>query len=128
MIKEYPHFYPTNCPPTDAFEAEVEVYRYISQCPPKEEDFKSYYEENPEKYRGVINAYGLSVISDFKSAQNALDTNPALRKKFNFIACGLITKDSGVIKHTPSVRQKKHLTWWVCRNIRICEKFHVQAI
>ena len=128
MKKIYPDFYPKECPPNGAYESEIVVFRYIKNNPPTDDDFKSYYELNPIKYKGIINAYGLSVISNYESAINALNQNPALRKKFKYVSRGLISKKSGVIKETPSPNQSKHITWWVCKDYKACSSFKIKSV
>lgn len=128
VLKLYPDFFPNNCPPVDAVEAKIDVFRYTKNSPPTEEDFKSHYEMEPEKYLGVIDAYGLSVISNLESAKNGLNLNPGLRKKFKYIAEGNLTTDCGVIKQTPSRNQKYHMTWWLYKNVEPSMRFKVCKI
>ena len=125
LIKSFPSFFPANCPPDDAVENELVVYRYTHNSPPTEDDFKSHYEIDSERYKDIVDAYSLSVISNLDSAKNGLELNPGLRKKFKYIASGKVTKDSGVIKCTPSKNQKYHMSWWLYKGIKPSKEFTI---
>jgi len=124
-LKTFPDFFPENCPPSDAIEKNINVFRYIENKPPSDDDFKSYYELNPVKHEGRVEAYGLSVVSNLESAKNSLNLNPGLRRKYKFIAKGTVTPDSGVIKNTPSQKQKYHMTWWLYQGVKPASNFTV---
>ncbi|WP_321834345.1 hypothetical protein [Clostridium butyricum] len=112
----FPEFFPDNCPPEDAINNRNTFYRL---CKNNErvtsEDFISYYENNPERWKSNILAYGLSVLSNKEESFKLLKL-PANKKKFKGVAEGVIESDMGVTKKTPR-NNKYHCTWWMCKNV-----------
>ena len=45
----FPQYFPKNCPPKDAEEKEMTVYRFCRNKHIVEDDFKSYYQKDPNK-------------------------------------------------------------------------------
>lgn len=125
---KFPSYFPEGCPPDDASNEEIEVYRYcISNNEVTSDDFISYYQGNPSKYKNEILAYGLSVLLDYDECVKGLKT-PALRKKFKGVAKGFTYKDMGVIKRTPNSRSKSHCTWWLYEGVKPESSFKIQTI
>ena len=113
---EWPHFYPVNCPPTEAEPASGKVYRLVRTDPPQAEGFKSLFEENPRRFRNEPNiticiACGLSVHTDPQDSERL--KNRVRKFKNRQVAEGELNPTFGMIQHTPSSRFKSHHTWWI---------------
>lgn len=110
---QWPSHFPNDCPPEDSQSANGEFYRLVRHNPPKERDFKSYREEQPEReYKDIpeCQLVGLSVYSDLDGIIRLLERIPALRKKRR-PAKGELIPDLGRIKNTG--KDKSHHTWWL---------------
>lgn len=108
---------PPNCPPLDAISFEIKVYCLVSD-PPKEDDFHSLQEKNPNKDYSprACQASGLSVFPDLEGIDLARKVSRTLRKKK--LAKGHLSENSGKIKNTPSDNTgDTHHTWWPAKNI-----------
>ena len=110
----WPNFYPANCPPADSKPASGTFYRLVRHTPPKEEDFRTPWEEFHGTGRfsepTIINC-GLSVHADAEDSQRLKKRIGKFRKRK--IAKGELDSTLGVIKHTPSQQEKSHHAWWV---------------
>ncbi len=116
--QEYPEYFPEGCPPEDANTDEQMLYRFCSsENIPREEDFVSYYQRDPLKYKGNIPAYGLSVMKSREDCLEAYRKSPYLRK-YKSIAKGKTNEKRGSWKETPSRQNPAHVTWWVCNNVK----------
>ncbi|AOZ93623.1 hypothetical protein [Paenibacillus crassostreae] len=114
-IKIYPDYFPANCPPNDALEEEIIVYRLCESNPVSENDFLSHFILNPNRnYNGKLQAFGLSVISDIEEIEKMRNISPIMRKK-KYVATGMTMGSSGVIKKTPSNNCNSHITWWLIK-------------
>jgi hypothetical protein len=101
------------CPPSNARNDEVVVYRLVSGSPLTKEDFLPtcmdegfpHREFPPEK---LCIAQGVSVFT----SENAIDKKRKRYQKLNekLIAIGIIYKEDGRVLETCS---KFHLTWWL---------------
>lgn len=112
-ISKYPDYFPEGCPPSDAVNDEIEVFRTcINEDKVTSDDFKSYYEMDNERWKNNINAYGLSVMLKQEDCVKLMKL-PGMRKKFKSIAKGKTYNSMGVIKQTPSKTYKSHYTWWL---------------
>lgn len=131
LNKNYPNFFPKGCPPQDAIENEIEIFRLIQGDVVSKDDFKSQYElgkannVTPES-KLYFNKYGLSVNTNQAELEKMWRGNPHLKKKIKNIAKGITYKDTGVIKSTPSNGQKHHHTWWLCLNAAPEDYFEIQ--
>ena len=115
--QKYPEYFPENCPPESASTEKRILFRFCKGRYPDEEDFKSYYNLNPEKYRGNINAYGLSVLPSRDACNSAYRKYPYIRR-YKTVAKGETDHDKGCWKNTPSNTIPDHITWWVCEGIK----------
>lgn len=106
--RRFPSNFPEKCPPTDAIEEEIEVYRLSNDNPPSKKDFLSHVLLYPKKKYNNMEAYGISVFSDYEEIEFMFALNPRTRNKFKHICKG-ITKD-GVIKKGDKTT---HITWWL---------------
>lgn len=117
-ILVFPAYFPPNCPPDDATNQELHVYRFcIQKDVVTEEDFLSYYQLDPVKWEGYINAYGLSVLLSEKECEKGIRL-PAIRKKFKSYASGITYINKGVIKRTPTKQYFSHCTWWLYDGVK----------
>jgi hypothetical protein len=108
----WPEHYPEKCPPDTATDVSGEVYRFTSKTNPKHKDFLSYYELKPNNDWGKMEcqARGLSVYTTKEDCRAAIDTIPALRKKYLCVA--ELHGEAGVIAETPSQNSNNHKTLW----------------
>lgn len=129
--RKYPDFFPEHCPPVDALDHEVKVYRLIVGEEVDSTDFKSQHElgklkritsESPDFFK----KFGLSVNMEFSELESVWRGNPFLKKRFKNIASGITYKDYGVIKCTPSKLQKNHHTWWLFEDANPDEYFEIE--
>lgn len=117
LIQHYPNYFPQDCPPDDADIDEKKLFRFCDGITPEVSDFISYYQKFPEKYKGKINAYGLSVLQSRDDCLRAYRKFPYLRK-YRSIAQGVTNFDRGSWKVTPGKISPAHVTWWVCDGVR----------
>jgi hypothetical protein len=117
-VRKFPNFFPNLCPPKEAKEENILVYRLTKNNPPIAEDFLSHVLLNPNKTYTDIRAYGLSVFWDYNEIKNALNLNPRLRK-FKYISYGNTFEYTGVILRTSDEKSnsKSHTTWWLYEDI-----------
>ena len=115
----WPDFYPEDCPPLEAEPVSGTFYRLVRNNPPRAEDFKSVFEENPKRfnYTPTTENCGLSVQKDPQDTVR-LERIERLKKrskkfKNRQIAEGSLNPMLGMIQHTPSKKYKSHHTWWV---------------
>lgn len=124
-ISKFPDYFPDGCPPKDATSEEIEVYRTCENSNQvTSDDFISYYNIDPEKYKNVINAYGLSVMLKKEDCVKLMKM-PGMKKKFKSIAKGKTYSSMGVVKRTPNKNYKSHCTWWLCEGSKPEEVFEI---
>ena len=75
----FPPYFPKGCPPEDATDEEKMLFRMCKGSVPTKEDFLTFFQINPEKYKENIQAYGLSVFSSEDDCQRARKKSPRLR-------------------------------------------------
>lgn len=116
---KYPDYFPSDCPPEDCEIKKVNVYRLCrSKSIVDENDFISYYEKNPDKYKSQILAYGISVFSCIEGCRNALSKWPALRKQYKGYSCGQTFICTGAIMETSNKGNAFHCTWWLYDGVK----------
>ncbi|OLN25952.1 hypothetical protein [Desulfosporosinus metallidurans] len=108
----FPAYFPKDCPPANAKPEELCVYRYCEGQSVTENDFLSYYQIDPIKFKDNILAYGLSVLLDKQACVKGMKL-PAIKKKFKSFATGITYIESGKIKRTPTNKIQSHCTWWL---------------
>lgn len=113
----FPSYFPDGCPPNDVRTEELYVYRYCMTENITADDFLSYYQLNPEKYKDNIQAYGLSVLCDKQDCIKGLKL-PGIKRRFKSFACGITYKNTGVIKKTPNKVSLSHCTWWLYDGVK----------
>ena len=118
MVLSFPKFFPDNCPPPEATDSEIVLYRLCEGSTPTESDFVSFYELHPERYKNMINAYGLSVFSAYADCITAIRKSPKLKSKYRYVSRGLNTPQRGKTLLTPSKTNPNHITWWVYEGVK----------
>ena len=125
---EWPDFYPANCPPAEAEPASGTVYRLVRHNPPQAEDFVTFFERNPGRFKNEPNmmcqSCGVSVYTDMqdvKRLKNRYKRRFGRRK----IAEGELNPTHGVIQHTPS-KEKSHHSWWVPIGVKPWVVFNIR--
>lgn len=113
----FPSYFPDNCPPEEATDEEIIIYRLCKNVVPSPEDFISFYLSNPERYKGMVNAYGLSVFPSPQDCISAREKSPKLRKKTSMIAFGQNNSDRGKILRNGKAINPSHITWWVYEGV-----------
>lgn len=108
----WPSHFPLQCPPSNARQDEVEVFRLVESDPPSASDFLSNIDEQPQRKfppNLLCNACGVSVYQKYADVAATRRKYPAAlgHKK---VAIGTISRTDGVVLETftPS-----HMTWWV---------------
>ena len=117
LTLHFPNYFPPNCPPEDATDEERILFRLCVNSTLSKEDFVSFYQKNPSKYKNEINAYGLSAFSSEQACWAARDKSPNLRAKYSRVAFGKNTPERGKTLDTPSRTSPQHITWWVYEGV-----------
>jgi hypothetical protein len=112
-----PKHYPDKCPPEDAYFYDGILYRFTNRNNPSARDFKSFYENDPQKNWGELacQARGLSVVKCILGIREMRAAIPALRKKK--VSKAIISSNYGMLANTPSSSSQNHCTWWVPQSI-----------
>ena len=113
----FPAYFPEGCPPENATVEEIVLFRLCKTDVPCADDFVTFYQINPERYGGMIQAYGLSMYPSAEDCDSARRKSPRLRATHKGIACGQIDADKGRILRTPSKANPAHITWWIYEGI-----------
>jgi hypothetical protein len=113
--------FPEGCPPTEALDPTLSVYRVIKSEQPLPEDFMSLSELGRTR-KGVdpCTHFGISVFDTWEGADVARQNFPQLGE---FIACGTLSAEHGKIKLTNPLT--RHHTWWPCDGIDRVAPFKV---
>jgi hypothetical protein len=122
----FPAGWPPNCPPDDAVDADIEVYRTVSADPPAATDFLSYHEEGKlvKNRQKICQAHGVSV---YGSVEDAIHHRKVFGWASQRIAKGKLTPDQGRTKPTPG-SLPSHITWWPYDGVNRCQPFVVVGI
>ena len=115
--RRFPAYFPKDCPPDDAQSEKIVLFRLCKTAVPTAQDFLSFYQINPKKYDGNVQAYGLSTYPTAEACESAKRKSPRLRDACEGIACGQVDADKGKILRTPSKANPAHITWWVYEGI-----------
>lgn len=110
-MTQWPSYFPDQCPPADARNDNVQVFRLVTGTPLSAEDFLPTIAEQPHRDFDVSKLCAACGVSVYRNVQDAMTTRArfkALRSRK--IARGRITESDGVILETftPS-----HMTWWL---------------
>lgn len=109
----YPNYFPKGCPPKDAKNVEIDVYRMCKNSKVSHSDFLSYYELGKAKDLSDLRVYGISLDKDFEKIKAMMGMPFAKHNNFNCIAKGITKKGMGKILATPSNNSRTHITWWL---------------
>jgi len=109
--RTFPKNWPTKCPPADAKDADVVVYRTVRTDPPTNEDFLSWHEEGKEpKYPGKeCQACSVSV---HRTQESAIHHREVCEYDGACIAVGVLNPSHGKTKDTPTRKFPLHVSWW----------------
>ncbi|MBV4422385.1 hypothetical protein [Clostridium tyrobutyricum] len=114
--RHYPKFFPKGCPPAQAEQKKVKVYRLVEKENITQKDFKSYVELG-NKFNPTRNPkygeYALSVNTNYDELCNSVKSVPYLKKRFKYIATGQTYICTGVVCHDKSKNQPSHHDWWL---------------
>lgn len=113
----FPSYFPENVPPKEATSEVIILYRLCKNEIPSPDDFIPFYLKNPERYKGMVNAYGLSVFPSPQDCLFAREKSPLLRKRTNAVAFGQNNSDRGVILRNGNTKNPAHITWWVYEGV-----------
>jgi hypothetical protein len=106
----FPEGWPANCPPQDAVDANITVYRTVKTTPPTEVDFLSYHELGKKVPEGKkCQACGISV---WPTKEAAAHQRQVFEWQNPHIAEAKLAPEHGKVKDTPSRRFPEHVTWW----------------
>ena len=120
--KVFTSYFPENCPPAEASSENIVLFRVCKDIVPTAEDFLTFYQMNPERYKDKIQAYGLSVFPTAEDCEKAKSKSPKLRG-FKGLASGLINEQRGKILRTPNKHNPAHITWWMYEGVDPLEFF-----
>lgn len=104
---------PEQCPPANARQDEIEVYRLVKNSPPDKEDFFPLSLESKTPHQDFDDfkkccSHGVSVFKDIKCIKRTQRRYKKLKKQK--ITKGVITKEDGLLLETFS---GSHVTWWI---------------
>ncbi len=104
--------FPEQCPPVDARQDKLEVFRLVSNNPPTSDDFLPTIKESSphRKFSDEIlcNAHGVSVFKNINDIRRKREDFKPLRQKK--VARGIIMPNDGLVKETGG---QSHVTWWL---------------
>lgn len=107
----WPDYFPDRCPPRDARQDELEVFRLVSGALPSADDFLPSIVATPHRNFPPDTACIACGVSVFKKLEDILARQQrykGLRSKA--VAKGTITSADGVVLET---LQPSHVTWWL---------------
>lgn len=106
-----PNYFPEQCPPSDARQDELTVFRLVSNLPATSDDFLPTIREFPHRKflaKDLCIACGVSV---FKEMDDLLKKQEKYKNlKYKKVAKGIITRNDGRVKETG---EPSHVTWWL---------------
>jgi hypothetical protein len=106
-----PGGYPPCCPPADAVDANIVVYRTVTNNPPQAMDFLSWVEEGKVKPNKSPKCDEFSV-SVMLTKDDALHHRNLFGWAAQHIAMGKLTPENGKTKPTPTNKFPSHVEWW----------------
>lgn len=110
-VKVFPDDFPECCPPSDAVDADIVVFRTVTNNPPQRIDFLSWVEEGKTKPNKIPKCDEFSV-SVMLSKNDALHHRHVFRWAAQHIAVGRLFPSHGRVKPTPTKKFPSHLEWW----------------
>jgi hypothetical protein len=112
---EWAQHFPEDCPPRDAVEKSIIVYRFLEGDRIQELDFLTVRDKMPNRRfpeaEKECRACSLSVFVELEEVLRLQRRVPRWRKA---VAIGQLNATSGKLKHTPSPQtNNSHHSWWV---------------
>ena len=107
----WPDYFPEQCPPAEARQDTLLVYRLVEGSPPTERDFQPTIVESPHRQfppDKLCMASGVSVFKNPADARRKREKYKPLREKK--IARGTIQPEDGFVLETG---EQSHVTWWL---------------
>ncbi|OMD26983.1 hypothetical protein BJP48_21475 [Paenibacillus odorifer] len=109
----------------------IDVYRIVENKQPNESDFlplglkksKGYFKKKSQLL--YCKSLALSVLGDFKDAEEAKASMSMRYSSQRFIAKGTITPSCGKISNTPGPIGNSHISWWPFIGVNPCLSFNV---
>ena len=117
---KFPDMWPPDCPPSDAVDADGQVFRIVDHDPPIAQDFGTPFETNRLANRPPCLRCGLSVFREVRDARHQRHLFPNLGR---LIAQGTLNVEHGKTK--PTGKQPTHTTWWAYENVNRASHFSV---
>jgi hypothetical protein len=113
----FPSNYPQNCPPQNAVDADIVVYRTVANDPPLAGDFQSYVEAGKVKKRPKCNDHSVSVM---RSKEDAVHHREVFGGNIGgkFIAVGTLLPAHGKTEGSSYGNFPSHTDWWPYENVQ----------
>lgn len=110
-MNKWPEYFPEQCPPAEARNDNVQVFRLVDGTPLSAEDFRPAVIEHPHRPFGSDKLCVACGVSVFRNVQDVIAKRnrfaPLRNKK---IARGHITESDGLVLET---FEPTHMTWWL---------------
>lgn len=121
----FPHWFPANCPPTAAMDANGVVFRFATKSPVDPHDFLSHSELGLAPRSQPCRRCGLSVYRNLASARRKLrELRDRLPDRFGpHIAEGTLFAEHGKIKQEG--KDLDHYEWWAYDGIERHAPFRI---
>lgn len=120
----FPTNYPPSCPPLDAADADIIVYRTVANDPPQQSDLLSWVEEGKTKpkKKPKCDEHSVSVL---RSRDDAIHHRELFGWAGQFIAEGKLIRDHGKTKDSPAKNFPSHVDWWPYEGVERFKAFEV---
>ena len=120
----FPSIFPANCPPDDALDADILVYRTVSNDPPQEDDFRNDVEMGKTKANRKPKCHNPG-ISMLRSREDAMHHRSVFGWAAQHIAVGRLMPQHGKVKDSPVKDLPSHVDWWCYDGIERSKVFKV---
>ena len=122
---KFPDWFPRNCPPPPAADADGIVFRFVAKDPVEAGDFRSHHELGLALQSNPCRRCSLSVYKSLKIARDRLVglrvRNP--KRAERHIARGELTPSDG--KLSQAGKDPDHFEWWVFEGVERHRSFQV---
>lgn len=110
-MNKWPNYFPEQCPPVDARNDNIQVFRLVDGAPLSAKDFRPTVIEQPHRAFEADKLCAACGVSVFRNVQDVIKKRsrfkPLRSKK---IALGSITEVDGLVLET---FEPTHMTWWL---------------